>query len=290
MRAVERGDQDLALDGVPPQLEHEVKTQYASQIHANPLTGTTYLFLNTKVPPFDDVRLRRALNYAADRAAGVQISSRAAGAQPTCQILPPNIPGYRRYCPYTERPGASGAWRAPDIERARRLVAASGTKGAVVTLWVPENHQGEAPFAATLLRSLGYDTRIKRVSNDVYYNRATGPLNPRRHVQTGLFSWFADYPAASNYFGTFFSCHAPSNWSQFCDRGIEVEIQRALGLQTTDPYLANRLWGRIDREIVDQAPVVPLFTLKQVDIVSRRVGNYQFHPQWGTLLGQLWVR
>jgi len=289
VRAVERGNQDLALDGVPPELEHEVETQFASQMHVNPLTGTTYLFMNTKVPPFDDVRVRRALNYAADRAAGVQISSRATGAQPTCQILPPAFPGYRRYCPYTKGPSANGAWRAPDIERARRLVVASGTRGAVVTVWVPDNHQGEAPFAAALLRSLGYHARIKRVSNDVYYNPATGPLDPGRHVQAGLFSWFADYPAASNYFGTFFSCRAPSNWSEFCDRGIEAEFRRALGLQTTDPYLANRLWARIDREIVDQAPVVPLFTLKQIDIVSRRVGNYQFHPQWGVLLGQLWV-
>jgi YVTN family beta-propeller protein len=290
VRAVERGDQDFALDGVPPELEHEVETQFASQMHVNPLTGTTYLFMNTKVPPLDDIRVRRALNYAADRAAGVQISSRATGAQPTCQILPPAFPGYRRYCPYTLRPGASGEWRAPDLERARRLIAASGTKGAVVTVWVPDNHQGEAPFAATLLRNLGYRARIKRVSDDVYYNPATGPLEPGRHVQTGLFSWFADYPAASNYFGTFFSCRAPSNWSKFCDRSIEAELRRALRLQTTDPYLANRLWARIDREIVDQAPVVPLFTLKAVDVVSRRVGNYQFHPQWGALLGQLWVR
>jgi len=290
VRAVERGRQDFALDGVPPNLEHEVETQYASQEHVNPLTGTTYVFLNTKVPPFDDIRARRALNYAANRAAGVRISSRANGAQPTCQILPPNFPGYRRYCPYTLRPGPSGKWKSPDLKRAKQLVDGSASKGAVVTVWVPENHRGEASFAASFLRSLGYRARTRRVSNEVYYNPAKGPLNPRSRVQAGLFSWFADYPAASNYLGTFFSCHAPSNWSKFCDRRIEAQIQRAFKLQAADPYLANRLWARIDHEIVDQAPVVPLFTLKQVDIVSRRVGNYQFHPQWGVLLGQLWVR
>jgi YVTN family beta-propeller protein len=289
VRSVERGDQDFALGGVPPEVEHEVATLFASQVHVNPLTGTTYLFLNTTVPPFDDVRVRRALNYAADRAAGVQISTRETGAQPTCQILPPAFPGYRRYCPYTLRPGASGEWKAPDLERARRLVAASGTKGAVVTVWEPKNHQGEAPFAAALLRSLGYHARVKRVGDRAYYG-PTGPLDPRRHVQAGLFTWFADYPAASNYFETFLSCRAPSNWSKFCDRRVDSEIRRAVRLQTTDPYLANRLWARIDREIVDQAPVVPLFTLKAVDIVSRRVGNFQFHPQWGPLVGQLWVR
>jgi YVTN family beta-propeller protein len=290
VRLVERGRQDLALEGVPPELEREVATQYASQEHVNPLTGTTYLFLNTKVPPFNDLRARRALNYAVDRAAGVRISARAIGAQPTCQILPPNFPGYHRYCPYTLRPGTSGDWTSPDLGRAKQLVDASSSRGAVVTVWVPDNHRGEASFAAALLRSVGYRARIKRVRGDAYYNSVTGPLNPRLRAQSGLFSWFADYPAASNYFGTFFSCRSPSNWSEFCDRGIEAEIQRALRLQSSDPYLANRLWARIDREIVDEAPVVPLFTLKRIDIVSRRVGNYQFHPQWGVLVGQLWVR
>ncbi len=47
----------------------------------------------------------------------------ALAAQPACQILPPQIPGYRRYCPYTRDPGADGRWRGPDINLARRLVA-----------------------------------------------------------------------------------------------------------------------------------------------------------------------
>jgi peptide/nickel transport system substrate-binding protein len=80
--------------------------------------------------------------------------------------------------------------------------------------------------------------------------------------------------------------------SGFCDRGIDARIRRALELQTIDPYVANRLWARLDREIVDQAPFVPLFTPKSVDLVSRRVGNYQYSLQWGgaVLLDQLWVR
>jgi peptide/nickel transport system substrate-binding protein len=289
VRAVERGKTDLALEGVPAGLQREVATQYASQVHVNPLHGNTYVFLNTKVPPFDDLRVRRAVNYAADRAAAVRASTRGNGAEPTCQILPPDFPGYRRYCPYTVRPGAGAKWKASNLDRAHRLVAASGTRGAAVTVWVPDNHRGEAPFAAELFRSLGYSTRIKRVSNDVYYDPAKGPLNPRLRAQAGLFSWFADYPAASNYIVTFFACGIP-NWSEFCDRRIEARIRQALALQTADPYVANRLWAQIDRNIVDLAPVVPLITLKQVDIVSRRVGNYQYNPQWGVLLGQLWVR
>jgi len=124
-----------------------------------------------------------------------------------------------------------------------------------------------------------------------------GPANSRLRVQAGLVSYVPDYPAASAYLNVFLSCSAfkpgsatNQNWSEFCDRRIDAWIQRALVLQATDPYRANQLWARVDRAIVDQAPLVPLFSLRQVDFVSRRVGNYQFHPQWGILLDQLWVR
>jgi hypothetical protein len=41
---------------------------------------------------------------------------------------------------------------------------------------------------------------------------------------------------------------------------------------------------------MDRAPFVPLIALQDVDIVSRRVGNYHFHPLFATFLDQLWVR
>jgi peptide/nickel transport system substrate-binding protein len=285
VRAVEKDKSDIALRGVPPELQHEVETQHASQVHINPIRAVTYLFLNTQVPPFDDIRVRRAVNLAADRAAGVRVSARALGAEPTCQILPPAFPGYVRYCPF----GAGNVWRGPELARAQRLVAASGTRGALVTVWVPPDHRQEADFSASLFRSLGYRARIKRISHDVYYSPA-GPLDPRTRAQAGPFTWFADYPAASNYMTTFFTCDAPSNWSHFCDRRLDAQIRRAVALETSDPYLANRLWAKIDRHIVDQSLVVPLFTHKNVDLVSTRVGNYQYNPQWGALTDQFWVK
>jgi len=42
--------------------------------------------------------------------------------------------------------------------------------------------------------------------------------------------------------------------------------------------------------VTDEAPWVPLVTQQRVEVVSSRVGNYQRHPQWGTLLSQLWVQ
>jgi peptide/nickel transport system substrate-binding protein len=80
------------------------------------------------------------------------------------------------------------------------------------------------------------------------------------------------------------------NFSEFCDRKIDRQITQARALETTDPALASALWSRIDHELVDQAPVVPLVNPKQVDFLSQRVRGYQYNPQWHVLLDQLWVR
>ena len=290
VRAVERGAQDLSLDGVPIKLVHEVETQYASQVHVNPIQAVTYLFLNTRVPPFDDVRVRRAVNYAADRTAAARISTRGIGAQPTCQILPPDFPGFERYCPYTLHPARSGSWNGPDLERARRLVAASGTSGAAVTIWEPENHRGEAPFSAALLRSLGYRVRIKRVSSTPTTTPRRAPSIPASESRRDCSPGSPTTPQRRTTSPPSSRVTPPPTGLQFCNHRIDAQIRQALALQTTDLYLANQLWARIDRAVVDQAPVVPLYTLEQVDIVSSRVGNYQYQPQWGALLDQMWVR
>jgi YVTN family beta-propeller protein len=281
-RAVEKGEADVAYDFVPPALLTEVRTRYASQLHVDPIPGTYFYLLNARVPPFDDVRVRRALNYAVDRDAVIEIAG-AGVAQPTCQVLPPSFPGYRPYCPYTANPSASGRWVAPDLGRARRLVAASGTKGERVQVWATDEAEGE--YVVALLRRLGYQTRLRAI---VPYDKYTATLFDPRNFDTfqiAQLRWFHDYPAASGFISSaIFDC------TYFCDRRIDRKIARARALQETDAQAANALWVRVDRDLTDQAPWLFLYNRKQADFVSSRVGNFQYSLRTGILLDQLWVK
>ena len=78
--------------------------------------------------------------------------------------------------------------------------------------------------------------------------------------------------------------------SEFCNHSIDAQMTQAAALQTLDPPAATLLWQRIEREILAQAPVVPTSNARNVDFVAKRVGNYQYHPLWGVLLDQLWVK
>jgi YVTN family beta-propeller protein len=269
LRAIMSGTADYLF--APPSELVKLRPQHASQLHSNARLGTWYVFLNTRVPPFDDVRVRRALNYAVDRQALVRAFGGPSSAQPTCQILPPSFPGYRRYCPFRH-----------DLAKARRLVAASGTRGMSVVVWTPSSTVSFESRIVSALSAIGYRARLEVEDGIWNYKR----------IQAGAHTWFADYPAASD-FAPLFSCRsrvAPNNPAQFCDPAVERTIARARELEPVDPRAANGLWARIDRMVTDRAPYVPLLNPRRVEYVSARVGNYQFNPQLGTLFDQLWVR
>jgi peptide/nickel transport system substrate-binding protein len=237
------------------------------------------------VPPFDDVDVRRAFNYAVDRRAAAAFEGGALAAQPTCQVLPPRFPAYRPYCPYTANGTASGP---PELAKARSLVARSHTQGMHVTVWssTPELAR-EGRLAKQVLEDLGYRASLRLMSLDRYVTYVFA--HPDR-VQIGTWgNGGADYPAASNML-LLFRCHS-GDPSQFCDRRTERLFARALKTETTDQIRANAIWTQADHRIVDQAAMVPLFNPNAIDLVSARVGGVQSSPLWeGVLLDQLWVR
>jgi hypothetical protein len=67
-------------------------------------------------------------------------------------------------------------------------------------------------------------------------------------------------------------------------------MQKAEIAGLTAPTAANTLWTSIDHTLTDQADWVPTVNLREVDLVSNRLGNYQFNPVWGFLIDQSWVR
>jgi ABC-type transport system substrate-binding protein/DNA-binding SARP family transcriptional activator/DNA-binding beta-propeller fold protein YncE len=293
--AVERGQADWMAD--PPADFAQISARFSRQVHVNPLFGLGLLAFNVREPPFDDLRVRQAVSFAADRAKVVSLLGGRDTGGPTCQILPPGIPGYRPYCPFTTNPSRTGAWTGPDVARARRLVARSHTQGMKVAVWSHRASPDAAigAYVVSLLRKLGYAATLRLASEAEF---ARNVNDSRRRVQASVGAWIADYPSASDFLGLFFKCSASRladpdhtrSGSFFCDPGIDREIDAASGFQISDPQKASRLWATVDRKVTRLAPWVPLVSFQVVDFVSARVGNYQFHPLWGILLDQLWVQ
>lgn len=297
VNAIRSADADYGIYDVPysPPGDrlHELLTRFPARTHVNPLPGVNYFIFNTRVPPFDDVRVRRAVNFAVDRRVLVDLNGGPDAAGLTCQVLPPGLSGHEPYCPYTRSAGTDGGYGGPALARARRLVRASGTRGMRITL-LTDPHLADTEYVVGVLRRLGYRATARPLANDRYDAFVS---DTRNRVQMSVGGTLTDFPAASDIIRPWLSCEAftprsaaNANRSGFCDREVDRWTRRALRSETTDPDRARRLWARIDRRVVDRAPWLPTVNLHTIDFLSARAGNYQFHPQWGILLDQLWVR
>jgi hypothetical protein len=104
------------------------------------------------------------------------------------------MPGFARYCLYTRDPRPDGRWRAPDLGRARRLVAASGTRGTRVSVWSTTSRQvavDEGRYVTALLRRLGYRASLHLLEERRFHAYTE---NARHHAQVVSGGWTADYP------------------------------------------------------------------------------------------------
>jgi ABC-type transport system substrate-binding protein/DNA-binding SARP family transcriptional activator/DNA-binding beta-propeller fold protein YncE len=299
--AVQQGRADLAeltevggIDGASfASLIHDLAVTAPSRLHRAIRDGTGYVALNSSVPPFDDVRARRAFNYAFDRWKLINDAGGSMAAIPTCQLMPPTMPSYRPYCPYTTGP-ADGQYHGPDLARARALVRASGTRGMKVTVTdIVGDIHGDGSleqYDVEVLRSIGYQAKLRRLpdtqaNEDFFYD-------PRSGIQVESGIWIADFPVPSAFYAIV-ACTTNDVASPFayCNPALDRRADRAAELQQTEPGAALRAWSRIDRALTDQAPMVPTANLILWWLTSERVGNYQNGTdQIGPLLSQIWVR
>jgi YVTN family beta-propeller protein len=283
VHAVESGKADW-LDNVPPDELETARTRFPAQLHITPQAALFVAALNTKRRPFSDVRARRAVAYAFDRARAVERGGGSDLAAPTCQVLPPNLPGYRPYCPYTVNPGS--VWTDRDLPRAGELIRRSGTRGALVRVLTPPGGDAFAAAATTLnetLRELGYRVS-ERVFDDLlaYFDAVLAG-----GFDAAMVGWAQDYPAPSNFMVSLVGC---SNAPESCNPTVERKLRDIRALEARNRQQADEEWAALDREVVDRALVIPVSNGKAIDFVSKRLGNYQRHPTLGLLLGQVWVR
>ena len=286
---VERGRADVALGFNYPPLSKEqvnhLEVRYPNRLHLDPQLSTSQFFLNTRVAPFDDVRVRRAVNLAFDR----ETFTRSLGPafQPTCRLLPPNMPGYRPTCLY-----GHGELRA--LDAARRLVRSSHTKGTRIKVWIFHTVAAYGPYMVSVLDSLGYQARLKVVPKENTY--FTDVADSRKRAQIGYVTWGG--ATSPDFLQQLYSCAAfvpasstaNSNFPGFCKPSIDAQMAHATAVQIQDQPAGAVLWRQVEQSLLAQAPAVPTYAPLDVDFVSERVGNYQHNPQAGVLLDQLWVK
>jgi peptide/nickel transport system substrate-binding protein len=291
---IENGTADWTLESPPADRLNEIGTKYASQAHINTQLANWYLPMNVNIPPFNNKLARQAVNYAVDRNAAVRILGGPKLAIPSCQVLPAGFPARVDYCPYTKNPGAK--WSAPDLAKAKALVKQSGTAGAKVAVTVANDEVNKAMgvYVQSVLNSIGYKASVKAISGNIHF---TYIQNTKNKVQISVTQWYQDYPAPSDFLYVLLGCesfHPGSdtsvNMAGFCNKKINADMKKALKLGISNPDAALKLWTKVDHEMTDEAPLAVLLNPRQINFLSKRVGNFVWSSQYYMMFAQAWVQ
>lgn len=256
--------QDPAPESVRSQLISDADERYQEW----PAPSTLFAFLNPQAPPFDDPRVRQAVNYAVDRAAVAR--SFPGGLESGCSLLPPNTPGYDEALDTTECPYGDPS-RPPDIARARQLVETAGDVGTAVTVWETgvEELDGVVDAYVEALVAIGLD-----VGRAMPGGRSR-PTELPRDAQTGVVWWFEDYPHPLNIYSLLATDAAgPLGAPALPDLG-DPRIDRSLDRLNLEPELDEvaEEWAALDRYVVSppQSYVVPLGHPRLSTLMSERM-------------------
>jgi len=275
---LQRGEVDLLGDGVPPaQFETVINDpNWKSLVVDGKQLQTSYITLNVKVPPFDKLAVRQAVNMAINKKRIVQIiNNRATVAD---QPLPPNMPGYdSAYSGYPYDP-----------QTAKALLAQAGFPDGFATTLFAINTDPNPRIAQAIqqdLQAVGIKAEIKSLAASAVI-QAGGEPNQAPMIWSGGMGWIADFPDPSGFYWTILGCGGAVeggwNWSWYCNKDIDARAAKADAMvdpSQTDARIA--LWRSVFDGVMKDAPWVPVFNEDFYTMHSARLegqDNYFVSP------------
>lgn len=266
------------ISGLDPSYKDDILTQTGSlqtkyQNKVNMISGP---YLNTEYLGFrmdgedtvvKDKRIRQALNYGFDRQKLITYLRNGMGTPATSGIIPEGLPGFTTQTGYSF-----------DSEKAKKLVLdykkENGNKPVVVTISTNASYVDIAEYLQREWQKIGIECKV-----DV-----TPPSSLRQAISTGKVfffraSWIADYPDAENYLSLFSSTNfAPNgpNYTHYQNEAFDTLYKQSL-LETDDAERL-KLYKKMDKLMIEEAPIIPLFYDKVVRFTGKNVQDLGINP------------
>lgn len=243
--------------------------------------NTEYLWMNVRMKPFNDPRVRQAVAWALDRRALLKMWS--GKGEEAGEFLPPGMPGVERLHRY----------QGPDTARARALLREAGyPDGFETTLygWMFEPYPRLFALIQQQLAAVGIRARLD-LGETAGYTAMAGDTT--RHIPFGIYSWFVDYVDPSNFFDTLLNGHRieprhNQNLGLFDDPQVNDAIERAMKI--SDDAERARAYTAIDQRVMDLAPVVPTIHIYDSRLYHPRLGGWYRHVTQILRLDDLYLK
>jgi peptide/nickel transport system substrate-binding protein len=262
---LESGRLDWLFEPPPGNRIAEVEAgRGGTQLRVEPTLSTYYFWLNTKKAPFNDLKVRQAVNYAVDPDALSRIY--LGQTAPTSQILPPGMPGYRKFDLYHH-----------NMRTARRLIREADPEDRKITVWTdsesPNNLAGV--YYQGVLQELGFHATLKILSPDNYFTVIGDRRTP--NLDTGFADWFEDYAHPNDFFQPLLAAKPTRfdnlNFPQLVAPSLD---QRVAELEQKPAPIDEAAYARLDRSFMKLAPIVPYGTRTLAPSFSHNVDLKSF--------------
>jgi len=245
---VEQGRYDWMENPIPASRYQEIKSKFeGTQFVERPTIITYFFWMNSKEAPFDDVKVRQAVNYAVDPAALERIYAGTMTA--TQQILPPAMPGYKKLDLYPH-----------SLSKAKAMIREANPSDMNITVWTdaesPNNEAGE--YYESVLKQLGFNTTLKIINADNYFTVIGNTSTPE--LDTGWADWYQDYPHPNDFFQPLLSGESIQstnnyNLSLTANKALDQQINE-LGEETLGPEQEGA-YAEMDKAYMEEAPMAP---------------------------------
>jgi peptide/nickel transport system substrate-binding protein len=282
-REILNGSADTNGDFTPPpaMLRQIVTTpSLKDNLYAFPL-GVTYVAMNNQTKPFNNLNIRRAAEYVLDRNALRLVVGGPLTGPIATHIIGPDFKGTGfeaaggfAFDPYPSK-NFSGDVVKAKLEMKKAGFASGMYDGPNVTAVVGNTSVGinVGKTVAAGLAKIGIKVNVKPVSPDAMYTKFCNvPKNqPELCPSVG---WLPDFKEPQTLLDPTFNGASilpsgNSNWPQLNNPTINKAMEAAKLI--LDQQARYRAWGKIDKLIMAQAPVVPLQWTNTMNVISDRV-------------------
>ncbi|MCX5155635.1 ABC transporter substrate-binding protein [Streptomyces sp. NBC_00291] len=235
---------------------------------------TEMLHLNNSRAPFDDPRVREAVQYAVDKEAVVTAGGGPALNEVATAYLPPALSGGRQADTLKIPP-------AGDPAKAKELLKAAGKEKLKVSFAVSTGDKGKAEAIQQGLARAGVEVVIDTIDPGAYYD-VIGDLSTTPDMT--LAGWCPDYPSGSTWIPFVFDGRTvkekgnQGNYSQFRDEATTKRIDEINAM--ADAGQAERAWIALDAEIMKKSPSVPVLLERKPLLIGTNIAGAFGHPVW----------
>jgi oligopeptide transport system substrate-binding protein len=243
------------------------------ELHRVDILGVTYIGFNLRQPPFDDVKVRQAFNYALDRERIAKVLYK--GTQSVAWgIVPPSMPNY-------DNPDLKPLKFDP--EKARQLIAESKYGDASDLPDITFHVQGSGGAVGRLIeaivasyeRNLGVSVEVQATDWATFLTDLNDP-NSTNQMYGGELGWIADYPDPHNFLDVLFRCDSQQNHEHYCNAEVDKLLDQAAAEE--DPKVRESLYRQVEQKVIDEAPWVPLMFDAQYWLVKPYVKDAYLPP------------